>query len=248
MVESGHIENEFSKFFNSSDYIALKNQLFNYKFRKWMLEKRYKKYNKILNPRILDIGCGISPVSPDSPRTIFIESDKEAVQLLNNNRYDARIGDIKKIPLKNNFVDVIFCSEVLEHVPDYKKGLKEFFRVLKKNGLVFITVPIHMKYWAFDDDYVGHLRRFSPKKLASELKDENFEILEIKPIGSYIERELTKMLVQKAMTRKGENKINRFQMSIFKLVNKIFLALTYLGYLFNNEGNSSIILIVAQKN
>lgn len=49
----------------------------------------------------------------------------------------------KKIPLKNNSVDYIYCSHVLEHFERWQalKVLKESYRVLKKGGVIRIAVP-----------------------------------------------------------------------------------------------------------
>lgn len=249
MVEKDKPRNEFSKFFVSTDYIKLKNKIFNYRFRKYMLAKAYKKYSKIKDPRLLDVGCGISPVSPDYKKTIFIDADKNAMDILKKSGQKTMLGDVQKIPVKNGYADALFSSEVLEHVPDYKKGLKEFYRVLKKDGLLLITVPTHMKYWAFDDDYVGHLRRFDPKNLEMEIEKEGFEILEVKPIGSFIERELTKFLVRKAIKdSKGKMKIGNVKMAAFEAINKMLFGIIYLAYLANNHNNSSIVMIVARKN
>ncbi len=238
-------KNEFSKFFVSTDYIKLKNQLFNYRFRKFMLSKAYNNYAK-KSEKILDVGCGISPVSPVTSRTVFIDSDKNAMQMLTKKGYKTVIGDAEKIPVKKESVNAVFSSEVLEHVHDYKKSLKEFNRVLKKNGVLFLTVPTHMKYWAFDDDYVGHLRRFDPKRLASEIESEGFEILENRPIGSFLERELTKFLVKRAINQKPM-KISKFKMKGFKIINDLLFGVIYLAYLLNNSKNSSIVMISARK-
>ncbi|MEK6924881.1 MAG: class I SAM-dependent methyltransferase [Nanoarchaeota archaeon] len=248
MAKQKENKNEFSKFFVSTDYIKLKNKLFNYRFRKYMLAEAYKKYSKIKDAKMLDVGCGISPVSPDYKRTTFIDSDKNAIDMLKKSRQKVLLGDVEKIPVKNEYADALFSSEVLEHVNNYKKGLKEFHRVLKKNGVLFLTVPTHMKYWAFDDDYVGHLRRFDPVKLTDEIKQVGFDVLEVKPIGSFIERELTKYLVKKAIKdNKRGMKIGKIKMSAFEITNKILFGMIYLAYLINNQKNSSIVLIVARK-
>lgn len=245
MVEKDNNKNEFSKFFVSTDYIKLKNQLFNYRFRKFMLAKAYARHAK-KSEKILDVGCGISPVSPVKSKTVFIDSDKNAMKILNGAGYKTSIGDAEKIPAKKESVNAIFSSEVLEHVHNYKKSIKEFSRVLKKNGVLFITVPTHMKYWAFDDDYVGHLRRFDPRKLANEIENEGFEILENRPIGSFLERELTKLLVKRALNQKPM-KISKLKMKGFKLINDFLFGVIYLAYLLNNSENSSIVMIAARK-
>ena len=49
--------------------------------------------------------------------------------------------DIQDIQLPDEQWDLIICNHVLEHVPDYKKALMELQRVLKKGGILEITVP-----------------------------------------------------------------------------------------------------------
>ena len=50
-------------------------------------------------------------------------------------------GVAERIPLKDQSVDVIFCYQVIEHVFDPLAMLREIRRVIRTNGLVFITVP-----------------------------------------------------------------------------------------------------------
>jgi len=50
--------------------------------------------------------------------------------------------DISDIKYGDRSFDVIYCSHVLEHVPDDKKAMREFLRVLKDNGWAILLVPI----------------------------------------------------------------------------------------------------------
>ena len=59
-----------------------------------------------------------------------------------NRPYVTRKIDIQNIDYLNNTFDIIFCSHVLEHVPNDKKALDELFRILKPGGSVLIMVPI----------------------------------------------------------------------------------------------------------
>lgn len=45
------------------------------------------------------------------------------------------------LPFKDNFFDVIFAADVLEHFYERKFILKEFYRVLKKKGVLLISGP-----------------------------------------------------------------------------------------------------------
>ena len=51
------------------------------------------------------------------------------------------ITDIQDTHLPDEQWDLIVCNHVLEHVPDYKKALRELGRILKKDGILEITVP-----------------------------------------------------------------------------------------------------------
>ena len=45
------------------------------------------------------------------------------------------------LPLADNSVDRLICSEVLEHIPNYISFIEEIDRVLKPDGKLCITVP-----------------------------------------------------------------------------------------------------------
>ncbi|WP_407415621.1 class I SAM-dependent methyltransferase [Methanobrevibacter sp.] len=51
--------------------------------------------------------------------------------------------DIQDIPYEDNYFDLIYCSNILEHVEDDKKGMNELYRVLKPGGTALILVPIN---------------------------------------------------------------------------------------------------------
>lgn len=50
--------------------------------------------------------------------------------------------DVQAIPFDDNSFDVIMCNHVLEHVPDDKKAMSEFFRVMKPGGWGIFEVPV----------------------------------------------------------------------------------------------------------
>lgn len=54
-----------------------------------------------------------------------------------------RNEDLTNLSFNDEQFDFIISLEVLEHIPDYLKALKECFRVLKKNGKILLTFPFN---------------------------------------------------------------------------------------------------------
>ncbi len=50
-------------------------------------------------------------------------------------------GDGTMLPFKDEVFDWVVCSEVIEHVPDRDSMLREFWRVLKPDGVLILTTP-----------------------------------------------------------------------------------------------------------
>jgi SAM-dependent methyltransferase len=49
--------------------------------------------------------------------------------------------DLTDIPMPDAFFDVIYCSHVLEHIPDDRAAMSELYRVLKPGGWAILDVP-----------------------------------------------------------------------------------------------------------
>lgn len=236
--------NEFQKFFVDEKYLSLKNSMFGYKNRLHQIKKNYNQFNK-KSIKILDIGSGISPVTPDYKKTIFMDLSKDAIDFMKKRGHHAKIGSITSIPEKNQTFDWIFCSEVLEHIEDYNKALSEMRRVLRDNGLILITIPVHMKFWNIDDEFVGHYRRFDPKTFRKDLINSKLKILKEKPIGGKIERFLTVMMVK--AFKKSNKKMNSISLLFGKYFNQALYYLVRFEAFFSTKENTSVMLYVCRK-
>lgn len=105
----------------------------------------------------LDIGCGygriascISLKNPDA-YIYGIDIAKTYVDLFNKKlqRYGkARVGDIRRLPFKNNMFDVIWVINTVMYLTDSDQllAIKEIFRVLKPRGRVVIIEPHKIGY------------------------------------------------------------------------------------------------------
>jgi len=52
------------------------------------------------------------------------------------------VADITQTPFRDEEFDLIFCSHVLEHVPDDRKAMHELYRILAPDGFGILQVPI----------------------------------------------------------------------------------------------------------
>ena len=72
--------------------------------------------------------------------------------------------DITHIPLQDDSFDFVYCSHVLEHVPDDRQALAELQRVLRPGGQALILVPVKGEMTAEDptrDRSIGARTAFS---------------------------------------------------------------------------------------
>lgn len=70
-----------------------------------------------------------------------------------------RAMDLTNIDLPDGDKTLVWCSHVLEHIPDDRKALSEIFRVLAPGGLLVVQVPIGGETTYEDPDVVSEADR-----------------------------------------------------------------------------------------
>lgn len=97
--------------------------------------------------RILEAGCGRRwPFRlEDRPHHIVgIDLDPAALEIRMNrlgDLHEAIVGDLCTYPLPEAGFDVVYCSFVLEHIPEATRALDNLVRATRENGLLLIRVP-----------------------------------------------------------------------------------------------------------
>ena len=139
---------------------------------------------------LLDAGCGEGRHCFGSQsrgaHVVGLDLDLEAMRmpskvLRKQGRPHCRLGamlqgDAFHLPFADASFDRIICSEVMEHVHDYRAAARELARVAKPGARIAITIPTatseHL-YLRLGDDYFespgGHIRIFRPRDLAMGL-------------------------------------------------------------------------------
>jgi len=112
----------------------------------------------------LEVGPGLRPRLPIAD-THFIDASPPAIERLKSRGGIALSGEITALPFDDQTFDLVAAFDVIEHVEDERRVFAELTRVLKENGRLVFSVPLHPAHWTVFDDYVGHARRYRPEAL-----------------------------------------------------------------------------------
>jgi SAM-dependent methyltransferase len=142
--------------------------------------------------RLLDVGCGEGRhcfgALERGARVVGVDLDLAALRMAHGplrararerNGFGVVLrGDAFHLPFPDASFDRVICSEVMEHVHDYRAAARELARLLRPGGSAAVTVPTATSEWLYlrlGDDYFespgGHIRIFRPRDLAAALRD-----------------------------------------------------------------------------
>ena len=168
-------------------------------------ERTSKQYMRNLVPNdncldILDIGCGTglnaSFLSSKGHNVIGIDISSAAIQKFHESGHVGLVCDIAEgLPFNDNKFDLVYASEVIEHLADTDEFLAECNRVLKPNGIILLSTP-NSSFWAFrifalmghtltEVQHPGHIRFFSIRSLRRHLEINNFNKIDISARNMY---------------------------------------------------------------
>lgn len=146
-------------------------------YRRIMLDKDLEEAKKYMKGLVLDLGGG-------RKRGNFKIYDNENVNLivLDLKKYSNTtiLGDAHHLPFKENVLNCIKCTELLEHVENPEDVIKEVKRTLKYNGTFILSTPFNFGIHADPYDF----QRFTDYKLRKMIVDD-FDIKIIKKQGFY---------------------------------------------------------------
>jgi len=134
------------------------------------LKRFYPNFN---NKKILDLGCGRGDFLLECYREkleiIGIDVNEKHVEISREKlkkhgfNFDVIQGMGEQLPFKETSFDFINCTEVLEHTNNPEGVLRECYRVLKKDGYLFVTIP--NKFSIRDPHYNLLFLNWLPRKL-----------------------------------------------------------------------------------
>ena len=131
---------------------------------------------------ILDLGCGPGgniKLLAEFGEVTGLDVSEEALRFARKYNFAKLIlGDGKNLPFRDNSYDLVTSLDVLEHLHDDQKAIKEVFRVLRPGGFFLISVPAHTWLWSDHDEAMLHKRRYPEKEILFKLRAAGFETLE----------------------------------------------------------------------
>jgi 2-polyprenyl-3-methyl-5-hydroxy-6-metoxy-1,4-benzoquinol methylase len=167
-----------------SDDFSISQRIHNQRF-----ESLLKLMGDISNKKILDAGSGeglfLSTLNTKYTFGIELSEKRTKKALQNYPNLSISVADVKNLPFSNDSFDVIVCSEVLEHVSEYKKAIDEFKRCIKPNGLIVLSFPneftvcigrfLTLKFPAHEIDHINSIK---PKDI-TELLGQKYTSLNV---------------------------------------------------------------------
>jgi SAM-dependent methyltransferase len=147
--------------------------------------------------RVLDLGCGdgafTALLAASGARPIGVEVAMAAVRRARERHpaLDFRLAPIDgHLPLKDCSFDLVWCSEVIEHVADTARWLSEVRRVLVPGGRLLVTTPNHPRLAIalrglerYSDPLGDHLHLYTRSSLRALLEDFDFTNVQVRALA-----------------------------------------------------------------
>lgn len=198
--------------------IELERHYENYGRNDYLSPLTIKRYNEILDffelyrktNRLIDIGCGIGYFLEEAKKRGWevygTEFTDEAIEICLNKGIKMNKGIFNPDNYNSQEFDVITSFEVIEHINNPQEELANFYKILRKGGLVYCTTPnfnsllrycLKEKYNILC--YPEHLSYYTPKSLKFIFNKVGFKTKHVKATGISI----TRLKTSKAISNQG---------------------------------------------
>lgn len=141
--------------------------------------------------RFLDVGCGGGDISKllcsTGMQGIGVDFSERALKIagqklqpeIEAGRYALQHGDVHDMAASFGKVDVAISFMVMEHVQDDAGFLRSMARFVRPGGNIVVGVPGRRDHWSFEDQTVGHLRRYDRADLEAVMKAAGLKDVEV---------------------------------------------------------------------
>jgi SAM-dependent methyltransferase len=148
--------------------------------RRIVLDWIQQRYPNRCDLAILDGGCGTGLMLQQIAHMGSVEgvdiSDEALEFCRRRGLKNVRRADVLDLPFDGNSFDVVTALDVLEHLENDAGAMREFRRVLKPGGRIFIFAPAHNWLWSLQDDVSHHRRRYTARSLRETVESSGLVI------------------------------------------------------------------------
>jgi SAM-dependent methyltransferase len=206
----------------------------------------------------LEVGSGISPISPATDRTVFTELSFSALRCLKAGQGAGHyvVADATRLPFKKGVFRTAVCSEVLEHIEDDLGAVRQMATVLEDGGRLVVTFPHRRDFFAVDDRFVGHHRRYDLPEMLGILEKSGLRSLSVGKVLGPLEKltmwATAAFLTTCSFTRRSSPAGRGCRppaglMKAFELINRLYAGLARIDARVAPTRLAMVLLIVAEK-
>ncbi|NEO87019.1 MAG: class I SAM-dependent methyltransferase [Spirulina sp. SIO3F2] len=152
--------------------------------RRRLLRKLITRLALPLDAQILDVGSGTGTNLRLLKQMGFtqvkgLDFSDDAIQFCTQKGLGEVLkGDACALPFPDNTFDVVFATDIIEHIDDDDQAIAEIHRVLKSQGIVIIMVPAFQILWGLQDRISHHKRRYRRRQILLKIQAAGFSIVE----------------------------------------------------------------------
>ncbi len=139
--------------------------------------------------KVLDIGCAIGAHLTDitnktGAKCFGMDISPVAIKLNKDKRIKLKVADMEKTGYEKNMFDKVFSLGVFEHTPRSEAVWRELNRIMKKDGIAYITVPNKYSFFHLTKNVkmilgtwdLGYEKSFSQKEVKRILRKTGFKL------------------------------------------------------------------------
>jgi glycosyltransferase involved in cell wall biosynthesis len=140
--------------------------------------------------RVLEAGSGIGNLTEfflDRERLACVDVDPFYVErlsqryghLANLSFHQADLSQLHNCnALRRARLDTIVCINVLEHIENDAKVLRNFYELLQPGGHAMLLVPANPRLYTAVDKALGHYRRYTREELVTKMRNAGFDVVQ----------------------------------------------------------------------
>ena len=200
-------------------------------FNRWLV----RQLSPYVGRRVLEAGSGIGNLTEhflDRERLACVDLDPFYVErlqqryghLANLSFHEVDLSQLENCSdLRSAKLDTIICINVLEHIGDDAKVLRNFYQLLKPGGHTLILVPSDPRLYTGMDKTLGHFRRYTADELTAKLQAAGFDVVasqgfnRLGTLGWYVSGKLLGRTTLSA----GQMKMYERMLPLAKLVERV---------------------------